>query len=151
MLLAGLLLGACTAGGQTSRTPGATVTQAAAPAAPVASTSTTPPAASQPAATQSAAGQTTTAAPDPDDNPARLVGLDRDRLVRLMGPAPWVRQEVQAEVWQYRRSDCVLNLYLYDRVGLRQVVHYDMMDGAGQLLQGDRARRACLRGLRGTG
>jgi len=86
-----------------------------------------------------------------DDNPTRLLRLDYTSLASLMGPAHWMRQEERAEVWQYRHAGCVLNIYLYDRAGLRQVTLYELMDESGELLAADAVRRACFRDLLNAG
>jgi len=45
--------------------------------------------------------------------PGELRGLSDSAVVALLGEPDFRRNEVQAELWQYRAEDCVLDLFLY--------------------------------------
>ena len=51
--------------------------------------------------------------PAPPMHADQLLGLDRDALTALIGPADFTRSDGPAELWQYRASDCILDLFLY--------------------------------------
>ena len=55
----------------------------------------------------------------------QLVGMAHFEVSRLLGKPNLMRQEAQAQVWQYADSDCALHLFLYnDRAeGPYRVVH----------------------------
>lgn len=100
LLAAGLALSACQTGRTTSPTTASSVS-----AAPV-----------QPAAAPAPARAPQQAALPPiDDDPARLLGLDRDGVSALLGTPGLVRREAPAEIWQYFAGDCVFDVVLYQR------------------------------------
>ena len=51
--------------------------------------------------------------PAPDIRPQQLMGLDRDQLAALLGPADFTRDDGPAEIWQFRDPDCLLDVFLY--------------------------------------
>lgn len=57
----------------------------------------------------------------------RLVGMDRTALESTLG-MPWLlKREANAELWQYRASNCVLDLFLYAKKdGELRVTHADL-------------------------
>jgi hypothetical protein len=64
------------------------------------------------------ADSATTAAPDvaaraPNDDPARLMGLDEAALRRLLGQPAFMRRDVPALLWRYAAADCTLDVFLY--------------------------------------
>jgi len=42
-----------------------------------------------------------------------LAGLNGQQVSRLLGPAPFKRQDDPAEIWQYRTTGCTLDIFLY--------------------------------------
>jgi len=61
-----------------------------------------------------------------DDNPDQLLGLSGDDVTEKLGKPALIRRDGAAEVWQYRRVRCVLDLFLY---GSEQTVeHVDLRD-----------------------
>jgi hypothetical protein len=46
-------------------------------------------------------------------DPTRLIGLGPDAIRALFGKPDLIRHEPPAEIWQYARRDCVLDLFLY--------------------------------------
>lgn len=62
-------------------------------------------------------------------DPQQLLGMDSAALNDLLGEPVVVRREGEAEIWQYRSDECVLDLFLYG--GMRQVEHVDLRDRAG--------------------
>jgi hypothetical protein len=55
--------------------------------------------------------------------PASLDGLDSQAVVALLGPPDLRRAEPPAELWQYRMTGCVLDVYLYRDADAFHVVH----------------------------
>ena len=74
-----------------------------------------------------------------DDDPAKILGLDTQQLVDLLGKPSLVRQESPAEIWQYSSNYCVLDLVLYDAV----TTYIEARDPKVKLMD----KRACLREL----
>lgn len=66
------------------------------------------------------------AGPQANDDPAQLLGLSGSDVTARLGEPALIRREGQAEVWQYRRVRCVLDLFLYGDV--KQVEHVDLRD-----------------------
>src|SRR5690606_34799342 len=98
LLVAGLALGACQTG--RGEPPAAVSAQAVAvtPAVELAVAEPVPQVAARPPI---------------NDDPAQLMGLDRDGLSNLLGAPDLVRRETPAEVWQYVADDCVFDVVLY--------------------------------------
>jgi len=117
LLAAGLALSAC----QTGRTPPPATTSAvsAAPAQPAAAPASAPARAPQQAAL-----------PPIDDDPAQLMGLDRDGVGALLGTPNLVRREAPAEIWQYFAGDCVFDVVLYERGAGYAVSYLEARDTA---------------------
>ena len=79
--------------------------------------------------------------PDIDDDPGRLMGLAGGALAALLGEPGFTRQDADAQIWQYRGNDCMLDIYLYrDGEGAPHRVTYYEFRGAG-------ASRPCFRAL----
>jgi hypothetical protein len=53
------------------------------------------------------------AARAPNDDPARLMGLDEVALRRLLGQPAFMRRDVPALLWRYAAADCTLDVFLY--------------------------------------
>lgn len=120
LLATGLALSAC----QTART---------APPAPSPSLAT---AAVQPAAapaTRPARAPQEAALPPIDDDPAQLLGLDRDGVASLLGTPDLVRREAPAEIWQYTAGDCVFDVVLYQRGADFAVTYLEARDTAAAI------------------
>ncbi len=82
-----------------------------------------------------------------DDDPGRLLGLDRKALRALLGKPGFVRRDDPARMWRYRHANCVLDLFLYAKAGAPapsfRVRHVEARAGD---LQATSTRR-CLRAL----
>lgn len=84
--------------------------------------------------------------PKINDDPTQVVGMAPGELQSLLGRPEFVRRDMTAQVWQYRRSRCVLDLFLYGDEGTGpQVVHYEVRplrhDASGL---SDTAQRGCF-------
>jgi hypothetical protein len=82
-------------------------------------------------------------APKIDDDPARLMGLDRAGLAKLLGDPELMRREPPAEIWQYRGGSCVFDVFLYEEAGRQRVTYLEARDGAAQRV----GARGCLNEL----
>ncbi len=82
----------------------------------------------------------TVAAQPVDDDPDRLLGLNRVAVEKLLGRPGVVRSEAPAEVLQYRATACVLDLFLYPDGGVYRVVFLEARTAAAQPV----AARGCL-------
>jgi len=82
-------------------------------------------------------------APEPviDDDPEQLMGLAAGALTELLGDPGFRREDADAQVWQYRGVDCVLDVYLYrdGEATPHRVTYYEF--------RGDGGGRPCLRDL----
>ncbi len=79
-------------------------------------------------------------------DPAQVVGMIQSDVRRLLGKPSIVRTESSGEVWQYRHSGCVMDLFLYrnGRPDTREVVYFELRDRQeGQKLS-DLAARYCF-------
>ncbi len=45
--------------------------------------------------------------------PEELLGMSADQLAGLLGPADFTRNDGPAEIWQFRNSECILDVFLY--------------------------------------
>jgi hypothetical protein len=73
----------------------------------------------------------------------RLHGKTRTDLAGLLGTPDFVRRDPPAELWQYRSTDCILDLFLYPEAGGFQVVHAETRDRRTRRPAGD----GCVAGL----
>ncbi len=83
--------------------------------------------------------------PEIDDDPEQVIGLDPGALEALLGAPGFVREDADAQVWQYRGAGCVLDAFLYSD-GLAEpyrVTYYEIRGDAGT----DGAKRRCFRSL----
>jgi len=79
-------------------------------------------------------GQTAHIAPMPaprddrrrDSDPKLLIGLTGAQIAELLGRPGFVRRDAPAEVWQYRGSDCVLDVFLYADGASARVQHVEL-------------------------
>lgn len=83
--------------------------------------------------------------PEPfiDDDPQRLMGIGPGALSAVLGEPELIRREAPAEIWQYRNDNCVLDVFLYDTAGRREVTYVEARDGAAQRIE----TRTCLNEL----
>ncbi len=134
--LIGLALGACEVGDPI--TPGSEPPPEAAPAPTAAGAAPAP----QPAPE---VPETAALPPEPaiDDDPARLMGLDRAGLAKLLGDPELMRREPPAEIWQYRGESCVFDVFLYEQAGRQLVTYLEARDGAARRV----GARGCLNEL----
>jgi len=77
--------------------------------------------------------------PPPEVDPDELLGLSADDVTARLGRPTLVRRERGVEIWQYRQTDCVLDLFLYGTA--RQVEHVDLRDRGDAT---EAAVRACF-------
>ncbi len=84
----------------------------------------------------------------PQPAPDRLTGLDRDDVMRLLGPADFARRDGPTEMLQYRGASCILDLFLYPGppAGSLRVEHMETRDREMRPVPND----DCLRSLRRT-
>ena len=129
LLAAGLALSAC----QTGRNGQPAVTPAAAAVTPAA----------DPAAAEPGVQPQVAALPPVDDNPARLMGLDRDGLTAVLGEPALIRREAPAEIWQYLTEGCVFDVVLYDKGRDYAVSYLEARDATAAVLP----PRPCLNKL----
>jgi len=76
---------------------------------------------------------------EPEVEPEELLGLSADDVTARLGHPTLIRREKDAEVWQYRQTECVLDLFLYGSV--KHVEHVDLRDRGDAT---DAAVRACF-------
>ena len=62
--------------------------------------------------------------PRVNEDPQKLMGLDRATLGEKLGKPTLIRRDGDAEVWQYRADRCVLDLFLYGMN--KKVEHIDL-------------------------
>lgn len=68
----------------------------------------------------------------------KLRGLTAPELARFLGEPDFVRQEPPAVVWQYRGTDCVLDLFLYSSADDLRVAYAETRDrGAARVSQSE--------------
>ena len=53
----------------------------------------------------------------------RLIGLDGEKVVGLLGAPDFERAERPAKIWQYRSDTCIVDVYLFDDKGSPEVDH----------------------------
>lgn len=81
-------------------------------------------------------------APPREEDPEKLLGLDAAALQDLLGDPTLVRRDGDAEVWQYRASACVLDLFIYGDD--KRVEHVELRDREGGAADGIRACFAAM-------
>jgi hypothetical protein len=67
---------------------------------------------------------------DLDVRPEQLLGLNAEQLTALLGPADFTRTDGPAEIRQFRGSDCVVDVFLYQQTaaGDYRVAHVETRD-----------------------
>lgn len=71
---------------------------------------------------------------------AAILGLDSGAVRKLLGEPGLIRRETPAEVWQYRTTDCVLDVVLYDHATGPRVAYAEARTSAAEPAPTD----ACL-------
>ena len=126
-----LALSAC----QLNRSPAPVTTPAEATVTPAA----------KPAVTAPAAAPQVAALPPVNDDPARLLGLDRDGVSALLGSPNLVRRDAPAEIWQYLGDDCVFDVVLYQRGSGYAVSYLEARDASAAVQPAQPCLNALLR------
>ena len=75
-----------------------------------------------------------------DDNPDQLLGQSTVQVEALLGEPRLVRRDGPAEIWQYRATNCILDVFLYEGGPARTVRHVELR-GPGTAMP---ERRACF-------
>jgi hypothetical protein len=67
---------------------------------------------------------------DLDVRPEQLLGLNAGRLTALLGPADFTRSDGPAEIRQFRGSDCMVDVFLYQQTAADdyRVAHVEARD-----------------------
>ncbi len=76
-------------------------------------------------------------------NPQRIMGLTRAQLSDLLGKPHFRRRDITAEIWQYRHSECILDVFLYESGNDYRVLHFEMRQGKAEAA----SRTRCLAAL----
>ncbi len=76
-------------------------------------------------------------------DPRRIMGLTRAELSDLLGKPHFRRRDITAEVWQYRHSECILDVFLYESGNDYRVLHFEMRQGKAEAA----SRTRCLAAL----
>ncbi len=77
--------------------------------------------------------ETRTANLPPPVNPRRIMGLTRAELSDLLGKPHFRRRDITAEIWQYRHTECILDVFLYQSGNDYRVLHFEMRQGKAEL------------------
>lgn len=75
-------------------------------------------------------------------DPQQLLGMRSAAVSDMLGKPSVIRREGEAEIWQYREEECVLDLFLYG--GMPQVEHVDLRDRGDK---SEEAVAACFVGM----
>jgi hypothetical protein len=59
-------------------------------------------------------------------NASDFKGFGPDRVLPILGAPDFVRRDGNAQIWQYRATDCVLDLFLYKTNGETTVKHAEL-------------------------
>lgn len=55
-----------------------------------------------------------------------FVGFSPDRVLPIMGAPDFVRRDGAAQIWQYRATNCILDLFLYEAGSETKVKHAEL-------------------------
>lgn len=55
----------------------------------------------------------------------RLLGLETDGLLEVLGTPTFRRRDKKVEIWQYGEERCILDLFLYPKEGHFRVTHME--------------------------
>ena len=87
--------------------------------------------------------ETRTANLPPPVDPQRIMGLTRAQLSDLLGKPHFRRRDITAEIWQYRHTECILDVFLYQSGNDYRVLHFEMRQGKAAAA----SRTRCLAAL----
>ena len=59
-------------------------------------------------------------------NSEEFVGFSPERVLPILGAPDFVRRDGSAQIWQYRATNCILDLFLYTSAGGTQVKHTEL-------------------------
>jgi hypothetical protein len=59
------------------------------------------------------------------DAPVRLIGLAREFVLELLGPAGFVRRDGPVQIWRYSGDDCFLDVFLFRESDAFRVNHVE--------------------------
>lgn len=59
-------------------------------------------------------------------SPEEFVGYSPERLLPILGAPDFVRRDGTAQIWQYRATNCVLDLFLYKNGNETHVKHAEI-------------------------
>ncbi len=57
--------------------------------------------------------------------PARLIGLSREFVLELLGPAGFIRRDGPVQIWRYADDDCFLDVFLFREGDAFRVNHVE--------------------------
>ena len=77
-------------------------------------------------------------------DPRRIMGLTRTELSDLLGKPHFRRRDITAEIWQYRHSECILDVFLYESGNDYRVLHFEMRQGKAEAASQTRCLAALL-------
>jgi hypothetical protein len=77
-------------------------------------------------------------------DPEEFVGYSPDRVLPVLGAPDFVRRDGKAQIWQYRATNCILDLFLYQAGTGSQVKHAELRSRA----PGAEALDACYSRMR---
>lgn len=63
-----------------------------------------------------------------EDNPARLEGLSDRQVTSIFGEPGFRRKDKPAEVWRYRSTGCILDVFLYPEGQDFRVAHAEVRE-----------------------
>ena len=86
------------------------------------------------------------AAQPTDFDPAKLIGLEKDQTLAMLGQPAAVREQPPATVWTYRSRECALDIFFYMDLSTR-AFRVLTTEVTSELKSAD-ARRTCLNRLR---
>ncbi len=87
--------------------------------------------------------ETRTANLPPPVDPQRIMGLTGAQLSDLLGKPHFRRRDITAEIWQYRHTECILDVFLYQSGKDYRVLHFEMRQGKAAAA----SRTRCLAAL----
>lgn len=58
--------------------------------------------------------------------PNHLIGLGAANILKMLGIPDFKRHDPPAEIWQYRKDGCLLDLFLYQDDGQYRVTHVEV-------------------------
>jgi len=80
---------------------------------------------------------------DHQPDPAKLVGIDGFDVEEALGKPDFIRKDDGVEIWQYRTSQCILDLFLYQKKGHLSVDHSELRGAVAE----HPADRTCFKSI----